>query len=302
MLADGLAEGVPLLGVGDGVLEGGLGDAHAAGGDVDAADLKRAHDVLEATALVAAEEVAGGDAGVVEGELGGLDALVSELLELAADEEALGVGLDEEGADAAMGGLGVDVGLGEDEVDARALAVGDPHLLAVNDVVVAVAGGLRLDGLGVGAGVGLGDAEGGADLGVDHAGEEALLLLLGAVGGDGVADKDVRVEDAGEAHPAAGELDADAGVALEAEVEAAVGLGNLDGEEAHLGHAVDEGLGVLVGVLVLAGDGLDLAVYPDADVGDDLLGDGIEDVGGEVTRHSAGPFLVLGDVAAWSRP
>ena len=97
------------------------------------------------------------------------------------------------------------------------------------------------------------------------------------------------VEYAGEAHPAAGELDADAGVALEAEVESAVLLGNLDGEEPHLGHAVDEGLGVLVGVFVLAGDGLDLAVHPDADVGDDLLGDGIEDVGCEVTRHQRAP-------------
>ena len=84
------------------------------------------------------------------------------------------------------------------------------------------------------------------------------------------------------------------GVALEAEVEAAVLLGHLDGEEAHLGHARHEGLGVLVGVLVLAGDGLDLAVYPDANVGDDLPGDGIEDVGGEVTRHSAGPLPGLG--------
>ena len=108
-------------------------------------------------------------------------------------------------------GLRLGVGLGENEVDARALAVGDPHLPAVDDVVVAVAGGLRLNRLGVGAGVGLGDAEGGADLGFDHAGEEALLLVVGAVGGDGVADEDVRVEDAREAHPAAGDLHADTG-------------------------------------------------------------------------------------------
>src|SRR4051794_35218137 len=58
MLGDRLAEGLALLAVAQGELEGALGDADAAGGDIDATDLERVHHLHEALAnprLLAAE-------------------------------------------------------------------------------------------------------------------------------------------------------------------------------------------------------------------------------------------------------
>ena len=128
-------------------LERALGQAHAAGGDVDAADLERVHHLGEALVepgLLAAEDVLGRDAVAVEDELGRLDALVAHLLDLRRDREAgvlAGVLADarlllaDEARHAAVARLGLGVGLDQREDDARAQAVGDPHLLAVDLVV-----------------------------------------------------------------------------------------------------------------------------------------------------------------------
>jgi hypothetical protein len=51
-------------------------------------------------------------------------------------------------------------GTGEDDVEARNAAVGDPGLLAVEDKGVAIAGGGELDGGDVGAGARLAEGEG----------------------------------------------------------------------------------------------------------------------------------------------
>jgi hypothetical protein len=60
------------------------------------------------------------------------------------------------------------------------VAVGDVGLRAVDDVLVAVADGARLDAGDVGAGVGLGDAEAEDLLALDRGHDPLLLLLLGA--------------------------------------------------------------------------------------------------------------------------
>ena len=66
--------------------------------------------------------------------------------------EARGVLRDEEAADALVGAR-------PDDGDVGDRAVGDPHLLAVQDPVVAVAAGAGAHRAGIGAGVGLGQAE-----------------------------------------------------------------------------------------------------------------------------------------------
>ena len=60
----------------------------------------------------------------------------AELVFLLADREARGAALDEERGDALVSRLGVD--RGEDDEQVRLVAVGDPELLAVEDVVVTI--------------------------------------------------------------------------------------------------------------------------------------------------------------------
>ena len=250
-----------------------------------------------------AEDGRGGHAGVVERQLRGFDALVAELVELLPGGEAGGAGFDQERRDAAVARLCRRVRLRHDEVDAGALAVRHPHLLAVDDVFVAVAAGDGLDRLGVGARVWLGDAQRAADLGLDEAGQEGLLLRFGSVLADRIANEHMGVDDSGEAHPAARQLHADARVGLERKVEATVLLRDLDPKQAHLRHALDECVGVFVGVLVVARHGLHFAVDPGADVGDDLPADGVDDVCCVITGHEGrGAFRLGGGCRAIMEP
>src|SRR6185436_5064857 len=82
MLRDRLAEGLARLRVLDRIVERCLGDARAARGDVDAPELETADRTVEALAL-AADEIRRRHAEVVEHQLGGVDALVADLLQLA---------------------------------------------------------------------------------------------------------------------------------------------------------------------------------------------------------------------------
>jgi hypothetical protein len=75
------------------------------------------------------------------------------------------------------------------------VGAGGPDLLAVENVVVAVADGLRLDSREVGAGGGLGVEGAPGVLEVGDLGDELVLLLLGAVEHEGGADPgDAHVE------------------------------------------------------------------------------------------------------------
>ena len=128
VLRDRLAERLALLRVADGSSNARLRDADAAGGDVDAAELDPAHEVLEslADACLAAEHARRRCPEAVEHELGRLDALVAELLQpgigivrpgLLRD---LGLLLEDERRHAAVRRLGVGIGLREQHHDARA--------------------------------------------------------------------------------------------------------------------------------------------------------------------------------------
>lgn len=93
--------------------------------------------------------------------------------------DARGVGLDDEGGDAAPVPLGGgDPGHDHEQVGHD--AVGRPELHTVQDVVAPVVGHRRGGETGrVGSDVGFGEQEGG-DVGPREAGQEGVLLLLGA--------------------------------------------------------------------------------------------------------------------------
>ena len=302
MLGDRLAERLALLRVAQRELERALGDADAAGGDVDAADLERVHHLREALVearLLAAEDVLGRAAVAVEDQLGRLDALVAHLLDLRRDVEArvlAGVLADarlllgDEAGHAAVARVGVGVGLDEHEDEAGAQAVGDPHLLAV-DLVGAVVDllGRGLDRLDVGAELGLGQREGGADLAGRHARQVLLLLLVGAELHQQVGADEVRVDDAGDRDPAARELLDDHRVGRQVEAQPAVLLGDRDPEQAELLHLLDDRLGELVLVVVVLGVREDLLVRELADhLGDRLLLVGEVGLGAGRDGHRAG--------------
>src|SRR5438874_2319447 len=127
VLSDWLAERLALLRVAQGELERPLRDAYAAGGHVDTPHLEGVHHLREApvqAVLLSAEHVLGGAAVAVEDELGGLDALVAELLDLGRDVQAgvrarvlarPGLFLGDKAGEAPVPGLGLGVGLDEHE-------------------------------------------------------------------------------------------------------------------------------------------------------------------------------------------
>ena len=85
VLADRLAEGLAHLGILGRELQRAFRHADAARGDVDAPELQPARRLVEALAFDAADQVLGRDAIVLEHQLAGIDRLVAELLQLAAD-------------------------------------------------------------------------------------------------------------------------------------------------------------------------------------------------------------------------
>ena len=131
--------------------------------------------------------------------------------------------------------LGLRVGLGDHDHEVAQDAVGDERLGAVEDPVVAVLLGVRLQPLQVRPGAGLRHGDRGDDLAVDEAGQPALLLLVGRQVQQ-VGRHDVVVER--EAHAATADADDllgdDAVVAEVLDPAAAVLLRDVGAEQALL--------------------------------------------------------------------
>jgi hypothetical protein len=107
--------------------------------------------------VLAAEQVLGRNAHTVELQLGGVRCAATDLVELADEFEALGAaGHDEKGL-SSVAELLVDDGV--DDVHAGDAAVADPHLVTVDDPVVAVTTCMRSQVANVAAAFGFGDRE-----------------------------------------------------------------------------------------------------------------------------------------------
>ena len=212
----------------------------------------------------------------VEDELRGLDALVAHLLDLRRDRQAghlrlAGLLLADEAGHALVGRIGLRIRLHQDEHQAGAQAVRDPHLLPVDlPAAVDLLGG-RLDALDVRADLGLRERERAANLARRHLRQVLLLLLVGAELHQQVGADEVRVDDARDRDPAARELLDDHRVGRQVEAHPAVLLGDRDPEQPELLHLLDDRLGELVLVVVLLGVRDDLLVDELADHLDDRL-------------------------------
>ena len=89
---------------------------------------------------------------------------------------------------------GVGVGAGQQEDVVGVLGLGGPHLLAVDDPLVAVQLGLGLERGEIRAGLRFGEALAPGDLALEDLGQELLLLLLGPPLQDGRSDQGVAEE------------------------------------------------------------------------------------------------------------
>ncbi len=269
---DLLAERLPRLGVGDGVVEGSLGQPGRDGGDAEPSRVQAGEGDLEAVPL-GAEKPVRGDAGTLEPDGRGRRAGQAHLALRRVGEHALGVGRDQEAGDA----VAVVGGPGHHLVEVRVTAVRDPRLGAVEHVVVAVAAGAGAHGGRVGPGVRLGEAVRTEQVAAEHVGEPALLLLLGAARDQAEAAQGVHRDPDPDAGPDPGELLQDLEVDLVGLATAAVLLGVGEPEDAGLAEHREHVARERLGGLGLGHPGVQLLVREVADQADQ--------VGGLVGRH-----------------
>ena len=118
-----------------GVFPGAAGQADHLRADADAAFVQRLDRDLVALAGFA-EHVLFGNTAIFENQFAGGRSADAELVFLLADGESGEVFLDEERRDALVARRGID--RGEENEEAGLLAVGDPQLAAVEDVVAAL--------------------------------------------------------------------------------------------------------------------------------------------------------------------
>ena len=258
LLADGLAELDPLLGVLHGGLIGPLGDAQGLSGNADPAAVQGGHGDLEALALLA-QQVLLGHLHVVEVQLAGGGGADAHLVVVLLKGEALPALFHDKGGDAP--GADAGGGDGKDHVGAGLAAVGDEDFLPVQEVVVPHVLGGGLGAAGVGAGVGLGEAEGPQLLAGAQVGQILLLLLLGAVLKDGgAAQRGVGGYDDGGGAAHLGQLLHAHGVGQHVAAGAAVLLGEVDAHHAQLGHLLHGLHGEALLLVDLLGQRLDLGL------------------------------------------
>ena len=148
---DGFAELLALLRVLAGVFPGAAGQPDHLRADADAAFVQRLDGDLVSLADFA-QHILLRHAAVFENQLAGGRGADAQLVFLLADGESGEIFLDHEGGDAFVSGRGIDGG--EEDEDAGFLAVGDPELAAVENVVAALEfrAGLQRECVGAGAG------------------------------------------------------------------------------------------------------------------------------------------------------
>jgi hypothetical protein len=222
----------------------------AMGGDQRARVVEGLHGDLEALAL-AAEQVLGGNLDVLEGDAAGVARPLPHVVLLLADGDTGRLGVDDEAAHALV--AGVRVGLGEHEEPRGVAGAGDPHLLAVEDVLVALLDGRGLDRSNVGAGVRLGDAVGAQQRRLGEGPKPLLLLRLVARDDHRHLRQRVGGHGGGNAGAAPAELLVDQAAVEGAKAHAAAALRDVGVHQPKLPALLHDGVGPLAGFVVVAG-------------------------------------------------
>ena len=175
VLEDGLAHRLTLEGILDRLVHRAASDSDGSDGDGGTSVIEGSHGNLEAIALLA-EAVLLGDHDVLKGEATGVRAALAEVDLLPADGQTLGVGLDDESGHSLVARSRV--GLGQNKEPVGLARVGDPHLGAVEDVLVALLHGGGADAGDIGSSARLSHTIGGLERSLNETSEVLLLLLL----------------------------------------------------------------------------------------------------------------------------
>ena len=163
-----------------------------------------------------------------------------------------------------MANAQVGVGAGEDNIGVSIVAVGDEDLGAVEDVLVTLQDSSGAHAVGVGAGAGLGQTHGTQLLALSQGNQVLLLLLLGAELQDGPgAQRTVNGEHDGGGSAVLSQLLAADNVGQVGQTSAAVLLGDVGAQHAHLGQLLTGVASELFLLVQLSSDRLD---FLDAEV------------------------------------
>ena len=226
VLGDGDAKGLPLLGVTDSGVEGGLGHAHGPGRNVNPPGLQAAHDLAKPPAFLAANQVLGRYPEVLENQLAGIQPPIAHLVQVTAYPETRIALFHNESANTLVIGLRVFVGPGQQAKSVTVAAVGDKAFGAVDDVLFTIFHGGGLQVCHVGAATGLGQGQPPPFLARRQVWKKAVLLLFGAVVGEHVGEDVVGTDGPTYAHEALAELLEDGGEGGVVQAQSTVFLGN----------------------------------------------------------------------------
>ena len=259
-----------LLGVFDSGVKGGLGNPNGSGCYVDAAGFQPAHHLSEALAFHFAHQVFHGNTEVLEVQLAGIHAPVSQLIQVPADPEAGAALFHHEATQSLVLGLRCPVRAGQKAKGIAVTPVGDEHLGAVDHVFLTVFVGGGFQRGHVAAATGLGEGKPSPFAAGGQVGKKPLLLFLGAVVGQHVGEDVVGADGPGQAHEALAYLLEYGGEGGVVQPKAAVLFGHGDAEEAHLLHLVDQVVGDDVLFIQVGRHRLHVTAYELPDHVDDL--------------------------------
>ena len=176
-MADGFAELLPCVDIGQHLVDAGLHDAHRASGEHRALVVEARHEDCSAHAFLP-QYVFRRYWAVFEHQFAGVGAAHTQLIELGGAREARVVTLYDECGDTPGARR---VCFGVDHIHIGVGAVGNPHLAAVEDVLVALAAGVELHAHYIGARIGLGHGQGTHLFAAAQRRQVLLFLCLGAV-------------------------------------------------------------------------------------------------------------------------
>ena len=226
---DRLAEGLTLLGVADGVTQRGARRAHTGGAQLEAANVENVEGDVVALADFA-QQILNRHLAVGEHQRAGGGAANTQLVLFRADGEPGSSLLDQERSEL------FSVDFDEDGEQVGKAGIADPHLLAVENVMRAVRRerGAGTNVHGVRAGGRFGESIGTDTISGGQAGQELLLLRVGAIPDDRQsADAHMRAEGDGEAAQLRQMIGDDGGGDL-VHGQAAVSLRDIDRHEAKI--------------------------------------------------------------------